>query len=711
MATRPLERFQRQTRLEAQQPDFSKARTSAMLTQALARFGEQTANIAGRIAADEGARQGELEGQSTQAPARAPGFTAYGRAYNDAAQRAHVAAVDKDIRINLERIALEEETNTARFDARLQGYRKGLLEALSPELRAPVEQEIELQGQRYRSRVQAAEQKLLLGEAMGDLVDATDGIQRDALAAARDGDVNIVEHQRAKFLDLLESAAQTPENPDGLLDPAKVAEMRRGFEVQIDAELVVGDFERILREDGIDPAMRAMDMFEAGKIQDFERFEPAHRDQLLGRMNALLAREMTRQNREQSAADAAERARLAELKRRTDASIRVLEAGFEPEGLEDLLLDAAGTEYEPELQLVAAIAGQANRFALADPRSQETIINALENDMRGRAVDPVEVTLLNTLGKIHSSARQALNDDPLSYGQQQGLIPALEPLDLSGPEGLAESLALRAGEADKLQAHYGQPVPAMTRQEASMLTDALAAGTAGERLSLLQAIHQGLGARAPSTLEVLHKDGHDTLAFVGGMVHEGNPAARDVLAGLDALAADPKLAPGDLDSRPELQTVRAAYPPGTQGAVVQAITAHYARSSAIAQDHSAIFDRRRWERSVDAVTGGIVEYKAGTWASTNARSFFPAPAPGVGNREFNGWINSLGPEQIEAMGGVAGMSPEFALEAIRTRGRLLPIARGRWLVSLSSPADGTMRFLHAENPADPAAPEFVLEFQ
>lgn len=244
-----------------------------------------------------------------------------------------------------------------------------------------------------------------------------------------------------------------------------------------------------------------------------------------------------------------------------------------------------------------------------------------------------------------------------------------------------------------------------------MLTDALAAGTAGERLSLLQAIHQGLGARAPSTLEVLHKNGHDTLAFVGGMVYEGNVAARDVLAGLDALAADPKLAPADLDSRPELQTVRAAYPPSTQAAAVQAITAHYARASVIAQDHSALFDKGRWEKSVKAVTGGIIEYKAGGLLRTQATSYFPAPAPAVGNREFKRWVDALGPEQIEAMGGVAGMSPEFAIESIRTRGRLLPIGRGRWLVSLSSPSDGVMRFLHAENPADPAAPEFVLEFQ
>jgi hypothetical protein len=711
MATRPIERFQRQTRLQAQEPDFSKARTSAMLTQALSRFSQQAGTFAGQIAADEGARQGQIEGASTEAPGRAPGFTAYGRAYNDAAQRAHVAAVDSDIRTNLERIALEEDANTSRFDARVQGYRKGLLGALSPELRAPVEQEIALQAQRYRARVQGAEQKLMLNESMGALVDATGGIQRDALAAARDGDVDIVEHQRAKFLDLIESAAQTPENPDGILAPAKVAEMRQAFEIQLDAELVVGDFERILREDGIDSALEAMDAFEAGKIQEFQRFEPGHRDQLLGRMNSLLSREMTRQNREQSAADAAERARLAEIKRRADASIRVLEAGFEPEGLEQLVKDAAGTEHESEVLLAAALAGQANRFALADPRSQEAAINALENDMRGRAVDPAEISLLTTMQKIHRNARQALEDDALSYGQQQGLIPALDPLDLSSAEGLAESLATRAGEADKLQAHYGRPVPAMTRQEAALLTDALASGTAGERLSLLQAVTQGLGARAPSTLEVLHKDGHDTLAFVGGMVHEGNTAARDVLAGLDALAADPKLAPTDLESRPELVTVRAAYPPGTQGAVVQAITAHYARASAIAQDSSALFNKDRWEKSVKAVTGGIIEYRAGGFFDTKVKSYFPAPAPGVDAGMFKDWMNGLEPTQIEAMGGVAGMTPEFALEAIRERGRLLPIGRGRWLVSLSSPADGSMRFLHAENPADPAAPEFVLEFE
>lgn len=691
--------------LQVQPIDNSRAAVTSQLAQALGQFSRRTAAIGGQMASDMGERQGAQEGASTRAPGRKAGYTAFGRAYNNAAERAHAAAIDQDVLINLERIALESPQNTAEFDAKVTGYRKGLLEAVDPAMRPAVAQELDLMTQRHRARVQAEERKLVLESSMGTLVEAASGIEGDTLRAARDGDLDIVEHQRAKLVELLSGATRSPENPEGILDPAEVAKRLAAFERQIDAELLVGDFERVLRTEGAAAAMAVMDRFEAGEIAELEPLVPEDRDRLLGRMNALLARQMTRENRDQAAADAAERARLAELKDRTDDAVRVLEAGFMPEDLEELISDSAGTEYESRARLAAAIAGQAQTFALMDPRSQEAALAALEGNMRDREVKPEEVQLLNTLSKIHANALTQLDQDALSYGQRQGLIDPLGELGVSNPESLAEGLADRRAAAVKLEAHYGRPVAAVTRQEASMLSDALAQGTASERMTLLSSLVDGLGTRAPSTLEALHKEGHETMAFAGGMLAEGNQAARDVLLGLDHLAADPGLKPKDLESRPELLGVRRAYPPGTQNGVVSAITAHYARLSAVAGDHSGEFNPRRWETSVNAVTGGIVQY------NTTQQSVFPAPAMGMSSRDFRKWMDSLGPEEISSMGGVAGFSPERAIEEIRDRGRLVPIGRGRWLVSLTSPMDGSERFLWAENPPDPDAPEFVLVFE
>lgn len=700
-----MPRFERFQRAEAPEvmPLGDPGATSRALAQALGQVGRMTTQVTLQRRAAEGERAGQLVG--VDAPEARSEFTAYGRAFNAAAQRAHAAAVDSDIRLTLARISEEEATDTAAFDARVGGYREGLLERIDPQLLPAVQQELDLQTQRYRSKVHAAEQRLLLAENMGTLVDAAEGIQNDTLAAARDGDIDIVEHQRAKYIEMIEGAAQTTENPDGLLAPARVREMVAAFERSIDIELVVGDFERILREDGAAAGQEAFDEFERTGIRELGALTTEDRDRLTNRMQTLLNRQMTRENRDAQVADAAERARLQELKRRTDEAVRVLAAGFEPEGIEELFIDAQGTEQESRVALAIAQAGQAQRFALADPRTQEVILNQLEADMRGRPIDPVEMDRLQRFQRIHANMQREIDQDALSFGQRQGIIEPVEPLDFTDPDALAEGLAARREAAATLEGQYRRPVSTLTAQEAAELGEMLGSGTAGEQLQILTGIVAGLGPAAASTIETLHKQGYEVLAFAGGMMTEGNPAARDVLLGRQLLASDPKLAPPDIDARPELELLRQAYPPGASAAAVQAVTAHYARLSAIEGDHTAVFDRRRFRRSVEAVTGGIIEHRAG-----RTRSYFPAPERGMRDRDFRDWIRGLEDADIEAMGGVAGMSPSFVREQLQERARLVPIGRGRWLVSLTSASDGGERFLHAENPADPAAPEFVLEW-
>jgi hypothetical protein len=704
-----LQRFERGESLQVLPADMSRAQASADLVRALGSVRNLSAGVGQELAAQRGQAAGQAAGAGTEAPERRSGITPYGRSFNHAAQRAHAAAIDGDIRLNTARIAAEAPTDTAEFDARMEGYRRGLVEQIDPAMRPAVEQELELQTFRHRQKVQAAEEQLILQENMATLVTEAEGIQTDTLAAARDGDIDIVQHQSEKLRELIEAATQTRDNPDGLIEPQRAQEMIRSFERAIDSELVIGDFERILREGGSTAGQQAFDEFEGARIDGLGELTTEDRDRLVNRMQALLNRQIARENRDQAQGDAAERAWRQELKERTDRAVRILEQGFEPEGLDDLLEDARGTEFESEVRVAAAMAGTAHAFALRSPREQEVILNTIEADMRGRPVDELELDRLARLEKIHDNMQRELNNDALSYAMRQGIIEPVAPLNFADPEALAEGLRERAGAIARAQGHYRQPVPAFTEQEAAELTDALAAGTAGEQLQLLTGVVDALGSKAPAALEAVHKQGHDMMAFVGGMMVDGNPAARDVLIGRQHLAADSGLAPADMDARPELEAVRKAYPPGTQAAVVQAIEAHYARLSAVEGDHSGEFDTRRFRRSVEKVTGGIIEHTSGGMFS-RTRSVFPAPERGMTSRDFRGWIRSLEPDDIERMGGVAGMSPQFVLDQLEGGAKLVPVGRGRWLVSLTSSVDGGERFLHAANPADPSAPEFVLEF-
>lgn len=370
--------------------------------------------------------------------------------------------------------------------------------------------------------------------------------------------------------------------------------------------------------------------------------------------------------------------------------------------IEDAIGEARDPEIDHDWNELRGVQTFINEFQKLPPTQQRSFIDqelapAANKDGATRAEALTLKAAESKLSELNAAISQGR---ALSYAARSGIVSDIG--DITTPEGLQRRLSV----VGTLEARYGQSVMPFTEEESAALGDSLQAATAQKRVRMLGDLISGLGDRALDGMEQLHKSGYDTYAFVGGMAAEGRmDVARDILLGQDALKADSKLKPPDTDSRLPLEGVRRAYPARTGGAVVSSIEAYYARLSQREGDHSGVYDEDRMIRAIDAVTGGIIE-----WDSGEHTSAFPAPR-GVTNNQFEDFMDSLTPDDLDAMGGVAGISSKVALEQIRNRGRLVAVGDGEFLVTFNSPQDDQPRFLMADNPENPDEPAFVLRFE
>lgn len=659
-------------------------------------FGRATERVAAPMLARKGQQDAEAEANAARKEGRAPKTKAaegtyYGDAYSRTVLQAHRAATSADITTTLDRLEDEAGNDDALYGATVAGAREGLLKNVDPALRPELETEFDMQAESRRTRVLARKRKVATETALAERAQAADVFRSASIKAARDGNLDELVMHRDKYLATIKEGTRSPENPNGLIDPQQAAALIKDFDRAVDVEAVVGGFERVLQGEGVDKANALLDKIESGEEQRLTDLDPEQRDRVIGRLNAMVAREYADQSRKEASANAQRIAREREVRERWGQAKNALEAGFEVEGLEDLVRDSAGTELEFEVRQGAMLARQGARFSMMPPVQRAAWLAKRENELRGRQVNPTEVAQLQAFQKLDANLTTELNQDALGLAVRQRLVDPLPELEFQDPAKLNAALQARVEASRIASAHYGREVPPITTEEATTLAAAFGAADAAGRTALLQSLASGFGPRLVDAMEVLHKEGHKTLAFVGGLATESPNTAREVLLGLDLREADKGLIPKDADARPELATLRASYL--DSGPVVDAVMALYARKSQVASDTSGDFDRERFQDAVDEVTGGLLELdtKAGT-------SSFPAPARGVTQDQFDDWVDDgLTGEYLQKQGGVAGVAPDEAAELIRTRGRLVSIGRGEWLVSLTSARDGQQSYLVQPN--------------
>ncbi len=666
-----IKRFQRQTTFEGPRVDM----TGAQMYQSLAGKLQQFSNRQQDILDSQAALEGEQAGKAA-ASGKVGGVdfkqeqTIRARAFNKGAQLAHAAAIQTDIRTNVGRIELEHKNDPAGFEAALGGYRDGLFGEIDPALRPHAESEIADYASRAQLRLLEQHQAQQIKENAAQTSTMANGIRDDAMNAYRAGDIALALKKQEQLFALWDEAVA-----DGVFDVEKVAKAKEQFAETADGSLLLGQFDKTLRNQGIEGAEKALDNLKKVKKSDLS---PEARDKLIATMEARLTKARAAEKRKLARQKAEKDAIEKRLKGSVKSAIHALDRGYIPENLEQLTELVEGTSLEADLKKASQFAEAANEFSLLNPATQEATLNKLKED-KSRSGEEVE--LIERYQKVHDHTTKMLKENSLQLAVEQGVLTGLPPIDLNNPETLQQRMmAVQTAEA-----HYRQNISPLTKREVTQMSDAMTKMDADQKLAVLGAVVSATGDNSLEIMEQLDKNNQTLLAMAGSLMAEGQPeVARLAILGNEQVQLNKGILPKDTDLMPEVNSyLGTAFiaNPRHQAAVVRTVKSVYAAMAADAGIIDGALDADLLNAALEAVTGGVIMRDNPGWGTGD--SYVVAPARGVGEDQFEEWIDELTIADIEAMGGIMALEGDELVEQVQ-EGVLVSVGKGRYLVNVGT---------------------------
>jgi hypothetical protein len=328
----------------------------------------------------------------------------------------------------------------------------------------------------------------------------------------------------------------------------------------------------------------------------------------------------------------------------------------------------------------------ASGFPSLPPDQQKAAVAQFTGKLQEGGYNRVDVTALSIMKSMAENSAAAANADPAALAISKGWITPV-----SRREGETEVQWLtRVYEAGKTASSaLGRPVPGLTNEQISALTRQYSAADLDGRVGMIGQIVRTHGRDAAVTLlEQVKKNAGNDLAIAGFLAldgPEGIMASRMVVKGQTirqeaALAGKPYKAL-EIDLVPEINSrLRNAYwdRPEDRNLIEGAIRDAYLALAVEAGKLGAEgLDRNLVTKAVNLVTGGIVSFNG---------LFTPAPKRGVTEDQFRAFATSLDEKDFA---NVAGLTPEYALDAYRRDGRLRQIAQGVFVIQVPAGPGGT----------------------
>lgn len=665
-----LPRYQQVETYEPAPPSMGQARALQSLSQKLAAFTEGQQRQADIFAAQEAERAGQAAaaGKKGGVELQQPG-TIRADAFNKGALMAHAAAIQTDIRETTARLETTFATNMEGFQQAVDSYKEGLFAEIDPMLRPYAETDINQYASSSRTRIFNATFAQRMEENLAEINKAAEGLTGDAMRAYREGDLEAAATAQEKLFFTWEQGVK-----EGILQQGQVDEARSAFDKNADQNWILGNFDRVLRDEGIEAANTAFEKFRDEKTKELT---PEAKDAVLTRMQTLLNQEYTRQNREAAVAKARVEAQEKLIKGQVDSVKKALTVGQIPENADQVLQQAEGTKYYDELKTELAIARMTTDFAMLNPDNQAAIITQMKSrkDMTGE-----DVALLERYEKAHKYVLDGLAGDSFSLAVEQGYISNVQPFDLNNPE----SIALRQMQAETASAIYGRRVSPISSQEAAQLTESMSRGSADEQQAMMQNLVTGFGDQSLDVLDSMFQEGAGSYAIAGGLMLEGRPsAARNIFLGMEQIKNNKGIIAKDFDVE-FADKVGGTYAmtPQHMTALRDATRALYAQKMAMqgmfSESESA--DGKVLDQAITEITGGILEIEwngSGIFVDDNYK--IEAPAAGMDADATEDWLSSITAGHIEAMGGVKGLSSTDVAEMVsEQRVQLVSIGSGRY---------------------------------
>jgi hypothetical protein len=414
------------------------------------------------------------------------------------------------------------------------------------------------------------------------------------------------------------------------IDPSQVKAIGRAVSEGVQKQVASGYQSQLIDNRNDRKALGALEQ----QVAQDPRLDDERRNILMGRITA-------RGDRLDTLATHEADKRLRVLQRGIDSVNRLTLAGYEPtaEQMLPLVAAAKGTELEPEVRQMIAVANATRQFRLATPQQQEATITSIEAEVRK---DPTkfDVTVVDRFKRIHDSQQREIRDDPTTFAVRQGLVnpddPAGAPIDWSDPSKIGAQLQARFDLGRTLQARYQAPFKPLTKEDADLLSAALRKAPVEDKRKYFAALSTAAGTDfdgykaviaqiAPDEPVTAHAGilaGRGRLAADAGFSPEAGRAmnvADVILRGQAALHPDRKAdgqpdkgklwpMPKDADFEKLFQGYERdafAGKPEARNGFFQTAKAYYAGRTIEAGDSSGVIDSGRWEEAMKVVTGGI----------------------------------------------------------------------------------------------------------
>ena len=299
---------------------------------------------------------------------------------------------------------------------------------------------------------------------------------------------------------------------------------------------------------------------------------------------------------------------------------------------------------EQQQRIMTSLAGMqvAQGASNMAPSSGQAVIDQAMAQANGGSILQQQVALA---AKQHFEANaKELKDTPGYSAAKRGWISAPpSPLNLSDPQALATGMQQRDQMAHAIATHTGDASqPALQPADLQQVKSVMANGDANQKLALISSFGQLSKPTLQATLKQLGSDATTRPLAMAAQVAANNPeAAKAIVEGQALLKAEPKLgADKDLRETQWAKTLPIAdlKDPEVRGAISESVNAVYASMSAKDNDMSGAFKKDRYEKAVQMVTGGVLDFRG---------SKIIAPWYGATDGNLRAAINNLTPDDMK----------------------------------------------------------------
>lgn len=624
--------------------------------EALANLGKNISNAGFGMLAEKRQEQGKLEGLKAGQEAVETGEikeqkslfpSIYEESFNNAQQAAYLAGIDRQAVERLSELENEFSHDPEAFQksaqGMLEGYVKNAPESYKYALNDSIGKYVSSGTMRINNNVVQRGKE----EAKSELLGAIDTYSREASRAARNGDVDAVQD----FLEKADSSAQSlVESGEWTKEQEQMtsAGLRRDIYKQENRRDILE-----LAESKPEKAFKLLQEQEKADVP--ASFTPDEWERHNDSIRTDLARMMPRKS-------GASKKQGDDWLKKAKNSLTNGFALSESDKAEGAAL-LGGTEKQDEyVQLL-----KMEQFSLLSSKQRNDVLSQMASaddlDLQQNYI---------ALQAVHNKLTKLAEDDGMSLAQRQGL---LEPAPLS-------DIDARNEQAEELSERFGVTVGPYRETEIQELVASMGEMTANEKADLAMTIgdnertYQQLDKKNASLFAMLSATGNRDLAnsvFLG-----------EELVKTKQFKLPP---PADFTETVEdyLGDVGEVYGVQDRETIIKAAKYHYATTG------DEIFDDSAFEKSLEAITGGIAEING-------RRVELPE---NIDEDELDDFINEIQPETLEHFGGL--LHP-FPIEDVRDA-QLVSVGKNKYQLEIN----GMRQYNKSKQPFEiTVTPEILL---